>query len=100
MPKNPQDHKRKAEDEPEAFSFTGPDGETYSFKPTKTVLNPGFIRRHRHAGEGDIFYTLIEQLADEDVLEAFDTLSFEANASVIEEFGEHVKALMGTDLGK
>lgn len=101
MPKEPQDHKSKAgsDDVAESFSFDA-DGVTYTLAPTKSVLNPGFVRRFRHAEEGDIFYTLIEKLADEDALEAFDTMSFADNAEVIKAFGKHVEAVMGADLGK
>lgn len=98
-PKAPQDHKTKATDEPEAFTFEH-DGETYSFKPTKSVLTPGFVRKHRHSDGGDIVYTLIELLTDEDALDVLDNMSFEDNRAVIKAFDKHVEALMGADLGK
>jgi hypothetical protein len=100
MPKQPQDHKSKVgEPVEECFSFEA-HGKTWTLAPTKSVLNPGFVRRHRNAGEGDIFYTLIESLADGDTLEAFDTMSFAENAETIEAFGEHVRAVMGASLGE
>lgn len=94
----PDDHKSKR-DEPLCFSFIGPDGSEHVLAPTETVLTPKFVRLHRR-DMGDMLYTLIEELADEEALEAFDGLSFEAQGKVLKNFDRHSGVVMGTDLGK
>lgn len=101
-PRKPQDHKKKAvkkEAPPARFSFVH-EGETYTFEhDTTDVLTPGFIRKNRH-DEGELTYSLLEQLAGDAVIEVVDNMTFKQNAVFQTEFGTYVNDLMGAELGE
>ena len=74
-PRKPQDRKPKQETteaEVTPFEFEH-NGETYTLA-SADVLDAGFARRNRKLTPDDQFFTLIEELADEDALAAIDSM--------------------------
>lgn len=96
MTTTPQDRrsKRKKKAEP-VFSFEA-EGETFTFiKPTSDVVTPGWVRKHRTMTDVDQFFTLLEELADEDTLDVLDNLPQKEFERINEEFFEHLGADRG-----
>jgi hypothetical protein len=95
MPTEPQDRRRKKAKSDPTFSFDL-DGETYTFdKPTSDVITTGWLRKNRHRNEEDQFFTAIEGLASEDVLEVIDDLEPKEFRRLYKEFFEHLGADRG-----
>lgn len=66
--KQPQDHKTKH------FTFEH-DGETYEFeKDFSVVRSPRWLRANRRRDELDLAFTILEEIAGEDALEAIDDM--------------------------
>lgn len=104
MPKEPQDHKKKAseidEDVPESFSFTH-DADTYTFKPTGEHIKPGFLRKYRNSSPEDAHYAMIELLADEDQLDIIDNMGWTEHRTFNQDFEDYVRRYMkGVGLGE
>lgn len=98
--KVPQDHKAKSDTPPSHFSFFDQDGVEWTFeKCTAPALSLGFIRRSR-SDEAGMLFSLIEQLAGDDTLAAFDALPMDAGAKVLATLGEHIQAVMGATMGE
>lgn len=99
--KTPQDRKPKGEVDPDSvFTFTHK-GKRYSFsRPTAEVITPGWLRRNRKVEETDAQYTAIEQLADEDVLDVLDNMTWAEHGKFHEDFGNHMQEVMGVSLGE
>jgi hypothetical protein len=97
-PKQPQDHKPKAAEASDRFTFEH-DGETYELKPTLEHITPGFLRRIRKLGDLDAFYTILEALADDEQLEVIDVMSFEEFGQLNKDFFAHLGALRGESTG-
>ncbi|MFH5879757.1 hypothetical protein [Arthrobacter sp. NA-172] len=93
-PKKPQDYKSKTSEVSECFSFDH-DGETYTFKPTLESITPGFLRKHRNGTDLDVFFTIIELIADEDTLAVIDNLSHKEFDQLSTDFFKHLGAQRG-----
>lgn len=105
-PKQPQDHRPKAEktdtDQPEAdeyFEFSAEDGTTFRMvRPTLDVITPGYVRRNRNNQE-ELVWGAIEQLADKELLAWIDGLSGREGMDQWKrfqnEFMEHIGASLG-----
>ncbi|MGN6589505.1 MAG: hypothetical protein ACTHKE_04360 [Sphingomicrobium sp.] len=93
-PKQPQDHKAKAAEVSECFSFEHK-GETYTFKNTIEHITPGFLRKNRKLNDLDAFFTILETLADEEQLEVIDSLTHEEFGQLNRDFYEHLGAQRG-----
>lgn len=84
-PKEPKDRKR-SKDELAVFEFEHR-GESYRFEGSfKHLTKPGFIRKNRHKDEVDVLFTLLEDIAGDEALDAIDDM--EPN-----EFEEFTKSL-------
>lgn len=100
--KQPSDHQPKKGDAVERFSFEH-DGETYTFKPTHSVVTPGFLRKNRRRDEIDAFFTMVEELVDDydeledksptlDVIDHMDRAEFN---QLMRDFYTHLGGLSG-----
>ena len=95
-PRQPQDRQKKAKKSDPRFSFVADDGETYTFlKDTSDVITPGYARKNRHRSNEDAFFTLLEEMCDEDTLEKFDNLSPKEFTRLQEELEAHLGATRG-----
>lgn len=57
------------------FSFEH-DGETYTFEqPFDVVRSPRWLRANRRRDELDLAFTILEEIAGDDALEAIDSMS-------------------------
>ena len=95
-PKKPQDYKPKASESAvsDCFSFEH-DGETYTFTPTLEKITPGWLRKHRNASDLDVFFTIIELIADEPALTVIDNLSHKEFNQLSTDFFKHLGAQRG-----
>lgn len=95
-PRQPQDRKPKASEAEvsDCFSFEH-DGETYTFKPTLESITPGFLRKHRNGTDLDVFFTIIELIADDKALAVLDNLSHKEFDQVSTDFFKHLGAQRG-----
>lgn len=95
-PKQPQDRKPKASDadSSEAFTFEH-DGESYTLKPTLEYITPGFLRKVRKQNDLDAFFTILETLADDEQLEAIDSMTHSEFQQMNKDFYAHLKASRG-----
>lgn len=72
--KKPQDHK-VAGGELYTFEYNE---KTYTFeKPFEVIATPKWLRANRRRDELDLAFTMIEELAGEDALEAIDAMTQE-----------------------
>lgn len=88
----PQDRKPKADEVRFEFSENG---KVYAGKPTETTITPGFLRRTRKLDDLDAFFTLIEELFDEDALKVIDTMSRPRFKRLQKDFYEHLEVTQG-----
>jgi hypothetical protein len=71
-PKQPQDHKKPAG---ELYSFEY-NGDTYTFESAFAVIaTPKWLRANRRRDELDLAFTIIEELAGDEALEAIDAMT-------------------------
>ncbi len=101
-PKQPQDRKPKKtqpDEVPECFEFEH-DGATYTLKPTVEALTPGFLRRHRNSDQQEVMFTLLESLAEPDVLTVIDEMSLRESRDVFAGFDEHIGDWIGATMGE
>ena len=92
-PKKPQDHKSAGE----TFVWTTPDGSTISLPPM-TRIKAGIVRKHRH-DEGEFIFAVLEDLADEDSLAAFDDLEMGDVNDLFAAWQAHGGASLGESSG-
>ncbi|MBO0747283.1 MAG: hypothetical protein J2O47_02965 [Acidimicrobiaceae bacterium] len=94
--KHPQDHRPKAaakEATDGPFTFIH-DGKTYTFEQSiESVVTPGWVRRHRSMNEADMTFTLLEEIAGDDALEAIDDMSWEEFGKLSDRLGKHLEPL-------
>ena len=88
--KQPTDRQAKATGNTDCFTFTH-DGAEYTLKPTYDVLTPGFLRKNRHRDDMDAFFTMLEELADPDALDAIDHMSRAEFHQLQQDFYEHLE---------
>lgn len=93
-PKKPQDRKPKAVEAEECFTFTH-NGESYTLKPTMESITPGFMRRIRKFDDLDAFFTILEELADDEQLAVVDSMSHAEFGELSKEFYAHLGATQG-----
>lgn len=101
-PKQPQDRKPKAkapEEVPDAYEFEH-DGNTYTLKPTAEVVNFGFLRRHRDSDQQKVIYTLLELLAEPEVLAVLDEMPLPATKDLLAGFDEYITSWVGATMGE
>lgn len=73
-PRKPQDHKVTGG---ELYTFEH-DGNEYTFeKPFEAIATPKWLRANRRRDELDLAFTMIEEIAGDNALEAIDTMSQE-----------------------
>lgn len=74
--KTPMDHQPSQEEKAEQlYTFTY-QGTTYTFeKPFSVVQTPRWLRANRRRDELDLAFTILEEVAGEDVLEVVDDMS-------------------------
>ena len=100
--KQPTDRKPKNVNgtAPDVFAFTHK-GKRYEFaRPTAEVITPGWLRRNRKMEDVDATYSAIEQLADDDVLDVIDAMSWADHGTFQENFQEHMQQVMGVTMGE
>jgi hypothetical protein len=97
--KQPQDHKSKAGSDEQRFSFTH-DGKTYRFKPTAEILTPGFLRANRRRTPVDFEFTCFEALADDEALEAIDSMTRTEFNHLSRRFREHYQEYSQVSVGE
>jgi hypothetical protein len=98
--KKPQDHKSKADsDDGSRFSFTH-NGKKYTFKPTAEILTPRYLRANRRRTPVDFEFTLFEELADEETLEAIDSMTRSQFNQLSRDFRDHYQAYSGVSAGE
>jgi len=93
-PKKPQDRKPKTEDVSDCFSFEH-DGETYTLKRTIDHITPGFLRKNRKLDDLDAFFTILEELADDEQLAVIDGMSTPEFGQLNRDFYKHLGAQRG-----
>lgn len=93
-PRKPQDRKPKSAEAEECFTFEH-DGESHTLKPTLETLTPGFMRKIRKLDDLDAFFTILEELADEDQLAAVDSMTHEQFGELSKAFYAHLGATQG-----
>lgn len=93
-PKKPQDHKPKAAEAAESFTFTH-NGQSHTLKPTLESITPGFLRRIRKFDDLDAFFTILEELADEEQLAVVDEMTHKEFGELSREFFAHLGASRG-----
>jgi hypothetical protein len=93
-PKKPQDRKPKASEAEECFTFEH-EGKSYTLKATGDCLTPRFMRANRRRDDVDAFFTILEELADEDQLEVIDSMSNEEFGELSKKFYAHLGATQG-----
>lgn len=73
-PRKPQDHKVAGG---ELYTFEH-NGKEYTFeKPFEAIATPKWLRANRRRDELDLAFTMIEEVAGDDALEAIDTMTQE-----------------------
>lgn len=56
------------------FGFTH-DGKTYTFeRPLSVVTRPGWLRKNRRRDELDLAFTILEEIAGDEALDAIDKM--------------------------
>jgi hypothetical protein len=96
-PRQPQDRKPKQEPAEGYFTFTA-GGEQYTMpKRTRSVVTPGYNRRHRKLEDEDRLWTILEDLADRDesILDAFEVMSEDEWQQMQRDLAAHLGATPG-----
>lgn len=95
-PKKPQDRKPKAADveAEDCFTFTHA-GVDHTLKPTLEHLTPGFMRANRQREDLDAFFTILEELADDEQLAIVDGMSHKDFGELAKAFYKHLGATQG-----
>lgn len=83
MPKQPEDHKTKAE----PFVWEGPDGQMVTLKPFSR-LPFGLFRKSRDKSDEERTYLLIEAATDEAGLEVVDELELDEVNGMFEDWSK------------
>ena len=103
MPKEPQDHKAKASDEPEGdFTFEHKGVTFTSTSNVADVLSPGFIRRHRRLPEIDLYFTMLEELFAGNIaaMGVIDGMEWGELGKLTERLQRHMQQKIGASLGE
>jgi hypothetical protein len=77
------------------FTYTLEDGSTISL-PAFNSVKPGLIRRIRKLSDVDQFFTVLEELADEDTIVKIDDMDHETFEDFQKEWFKH----SGVDVGE
>lgn len=90
--KQPQDHKSGKN---KNFTFTH-DGKTYEFeKSFDVVRTPGWLRANRRRDELDLAFTILEELAGEEALEAIDKMTEDEFVALSKRMNKEMTASLG-----
>lgn len=89
--KKPQDHKKPAGEN--VFEFEH-GGETYTL-PRFGGIKQGLIRRIRKLSDVDATFTILEEVASPETLEALDDMTGDEFNAVIREWMEHSGVTLG-----
>ncbi|MGY4859506.1 hypothetical protein [Cryobacterium sp. AP23] len=95
-PRKPQDHLPKATKAAHGGFTFRQGGEEFQLADAADVLQVGFARKNRHKSESDQFFTMIEILADEESLDAIDSM----NKAEFKQFQLDFYAHNGVKLGE
>lgn len=91
--KHPTDHKKKAGSENYTFEY---DGKTYTFEKSLDLVDtPKWARANRRRDQVDLFFTLIEEVAGDECLEAIDKMTPKEFEKFSEDFGKARSAEQG-----
>lgn len=63
--------------------------------PSFATLKSGLIRRIRNLDEADAFYTVLEEVADEDTLAAIDDMEMVELTTIMRGWQEHAEVNLG-----
>lgn len=89
--KQPQDHK---EPRGNTYSFEF-NGKTYRFeKSFETIATPKWLRANRRRDELDLAFTMLEEIAGDEVLEVIDTMTQDE----FKEFSKAMNSAMASSL--
>lgn len=94
MPATPQDHQRpKAETANQPFEFTH-DGESFTLPPADAI-KAGMIRRFRKQGDLDMAFSILEEIADGEAIEALDKMTLHEFNEVLEAWQVYIGVTPG-----
>ena len=104
--KQPQDRRPKqgADAAPEGIEpliYTALDGTEYEVDGSLLVdvLTPGWLRKHRHMGDMDVTFELLEACASPELLEALDA-SWEELGKFSDVFNPYWRETLGASVGE